>query len=115
MSPPKALISVSRVATTREPSRTASRNAANTSDGGAIESLGPVAFTPYAKSGTTELADICSHAFAGNVDTIVMERHGLSSVGATLERAFTLTDLAEQTAHIEYVARTLRCPSTSSG
>ena len=46
MRPPKALISVSRVAAMREPSRTASRNAANTSDGGAIESLGPAARAP---------------------------------------------------------------------
>lgn len=75
---------------------------------GAIESLGPVAFTRYAKSGSTELADICSEAFAGNVDTIVMERHGLSCVGPTLESAFMRSDLAEQTAQIEYVAATLR-------
>lgn len=74
---------------------------------GAIESLGPIAFTPYAKSGTQALADICSAAFATAVDTIVMERHGLSSVGATLEAAFLRTDLAEQTAHIEFVARQL--------
>jgi ribulose-5-phosphate 4-epimerase/fuculose-1-phosphate aldolase len=75
---------------------------------GAIESLGAVAFTPYAKSGSTELADLCSHAFAGPVDTVVMERHGLSSVGTTLESAFIRTDLAEQTAHIEYLAHQLR-------
>jgi ribulose-5-phosphate 4-epimerase/fuculose-1-phosphate aldolase len=74
---------------------------------GAIESLGPVGFTRYAKSGSTELADICSAAFAGNVDTIVMERHGISCVGPTLEAAFMRSDLAEQTAHIEYIASTL--------
>lgn len=74
---------------------------------GAIESLGPIAFTRYAKSGTQELAEICSAAFAGGVDTIVMERHGLSSVGTTLETAFLRTDLAEQTAHIEFAARVL--------
>jgi len=75
---------------------------------GALETLGPVAFTPYAKSGSAELAEICAQAFAGEVDTIVMERHGLSSVGATLESAFVRTDLAEQTAHIEFVAAQLR-------
>ena len=75
---------------------------------GAIESLGSIAWTRYARSGTTELAEICSHAFARPVDTIVMERHGLSSVGHDLETAFVRTDLAEQTAHIEYAAFALR-------
>jgi ribulose-5-phosphate 4-epimerase/fuculose-1-phosphate aldolase len=74
---------------------------------GALESLGPIAFTRYARSGSTELADICAAAFAGAVDTIVMERHGLSSVGTSLETAFVRTDLAEQTAHIEFAARIL--------
>ena len=71
---------------------------------GAIESLGSIAWVRYARSGTAELAEICSHAFARPVDTIVMERHGLSSVGHDLETAFVRTDLAEQTAHIEYAA-----------
>ena len=75
---------------------------------GAIESLGSIAWTRYARSGTAELAEICSHAFARPIDTIVMERHGLSCVGPDLETAFVRTDLAEQTAHIEHAARTLR-------
>jgi ribulose-5-phosphate 4-epimerase/fuculose-1-phosphate aldolase len=75
---------------------------------GAIESLGPITFTRYAPSGTHELAEICSAAFARGADTIVMERHGLSSVAANVELAFLRTDLAEQTAQIEFVARTLR-------
>ncbi|HYZ16154.1 MAG TPA: class II aldolase/adducin family protein [Candidatus Acidoferrum sp.] len=78
---------------------------------GAIESLGSIAFTRYARSGTEELAEICSQAFADGVDTIVMERHGLSSVGDTLEAAFLRTDLAEQTAHIEFAARLLKLTS----
>jgi ribulose-5-phosphate 4-epimerase/fuculose-1-phosphate aldolase len=78
---------------------------------GAIESLGPIAWTPYAKSGTQELAEICSASFARKQDTIVMERHGLSSVADTLETAFLRTDLAEQTAQIEFVALMLRGPS----
>lgn len=75
---------------------------------GAIESLGPIAFTRYARSGTQELADLCADAFAAEVDTIVMERHGLSSVAADLETAFQRTDLAEQTAQIEFAAFVLR-------
>jgi ribulose-5-phosphate 4-epimerase/fuculose-1-phosphate aldolase len=75
---------------------------------GAMESLGSIGFTRYARSGTTELAEICARAFAANVDTIVMERHGLSSVADRLETAFVRTDLAEQTAHIEHAAFALR-------
>jgi L-fuculose-phosphate aldolase len=71
---------------------------------GAMESLGPIAFTRYARSGTRELADLCAAAFAGDVDTIVMERHGLSCIAADLETAFLRTDLAEQTALIEFAA-----------
>jgi len=71
---------------------------------GAIESLGTIAWTPYARSGTQELADICAAALALPVDTIVMERHGVSSVGEHLESAFLRTDLAEQTAQIEFAA-----------
>ena len=77
---------------------------------GAIESLGKIAFARYAPSGTQELADVCSETFARPVDTIVMERHGLSCVGADLESAYLRTDLAEQTAHIEFVARVLARP-----
>jgi L-fuculose-phosphate aldolase len=79
---------------------------------GAIESLGTIAWTRYAKSGTQELADLCSEAFAGSVDTIVMERHGLSSVAPNLETAFIRTDLAEQTAQIEFAAILLRASKT---
>jgi L-fuculose-phosphate aldolase len=77
---------------------------------GAIESLGSIAFTRYAKSGTQELADTCSEAFAIPVDTIVMERHGLSSVATTLETAYLRTELAEQTATIEFAAQLLLRP-----
>jgi L-fuculose-phosphate aldolase len=79
---------------------------------GAMEVLGPIAWTRYAKSGTQELADLCSEALR-EVDTIVMERHGLSSVAASLETAFVRTDIAEQTAHIEFAAIVLRASKTA--
>jgi ribulose-5-phosphate 4-epimerase/fuculose-1-phosphate aldolase len=75
---------------------------------GAQESLDAIAFTTYAPSGTTELADRCAHALADGAQSVVMERHGLSSVGHTLEMAFVRTDLAEQTASIELQASLLR-------
>jgi ribulose-5-phosphate 4-epimerase/fuculose-1-phosphate aldolase len=71
---------------------------------GASESLGPIAFTAFAKPGSEKLANLCSEAFAARADTVLMERHGLSSVAADLETAFLRTDLAEQTAHIELAA-----------
>ena len=82
---------------------------------GALESLGPIAFTPYAKSGTQQLADICTRALAERFDTIVMERHGLSSVAADFETAFLRTELAEQTARIELEAALLRSASKVHG
>jgi L-fuculose-phosphate aldolase len=74
---------------------------------GAMESLGAIAFTRFARSGSQELADRCAGAFRDGNDTVVMERHGISSVGTTLEEAFVRADLAEQTAHLEYAARLL--------
>jgi len=74
---------------------------------GASESLGSIAFTRYARPGSKQLAALCSAAFEQPCDTIVMERHGLSSVAADLETAFLRTDLAEQTAHIEFAAMLL--------
>jgi L-fuculose-phosphate aldolase len=74
---------------------------------GATESLGRIVFTAYARPGSVELAERCAAAFANGADCVVMERHGLSSVAADLARAFDLTDLAEQTAKIEYCAATL--------
>jgi L-fuculose-phosphate aldolase len=67
---------------------------------GASESLGTVAWTHYCKNGTQELADLCAAEFARGVNVVIMERHGLSAVSATLEDAFMQTDLAEEAARI---------------
>jgi len=69
---------------------------------GARETLGPVAWTPYRPPGTAELAQLCAAEFARGIDTVLMERHGLSTIGATLEDAFLLSDLAEEAARIAY-------------
>lgn len=74
---------------------------------GALESLGPVAYTSYAPAGSAELARRCGDAFAGGAGTVVMERHGLSCIGPTLADAFNRADLAEQTATIEATAAIL--------
>ncbi|HET7813652.1 MAG TPA: class II aldolase/adducin family protein [Candidatus Baltobacteraceae bacterium] len=73
---------------------------------GARETLGPVTWTPYRPPGTTELADVVAEA-AGSFDTIVMERHGLSVLAQTLERAFLLSDLAEEAARVAFFTKFL--------
>lgn len=74
---------------------------------GARETLGEVTFTPYFPPGSQELAGVTSTAFAGGVNTVLMERHGLSTVGPDLETAFNLTDLAEEAARIAYFSKVL--------
>lgn len=69
---------------------------------GARETLGEVAWTPYRPPGSRELADVTSREFARGIDTVLMERHGLSAVGQTLEQAFVNTDLAEEAARIDF-------------
>jgi len=71
---------------------------------GARETLGPVAWTPYRPTGTAELAEVCRDAFSRGFNTVLMERHGLSSVGPDLEVAFLLADQAEEAARVAYYA-----------
>jgi L-fuculose-phosphate aldolase len=69
---------------------------------GARETLGPVGWTPYRPPGSAELAALCAQAFASGIDIVLMERHGLSVVGETLDEAFDATDLAEEAARIAF-------------
>ena len=69
---------------------------------GARETLGPVAWTAFRQAGSDELAALCAGEFARGFDTVLMERHGLSTLGKTLEAAFVLSDLAEEAARIAY-------------
>jgi L-fuculose-phosphate aldolase len=72
---------------------------------GARETLGPVAWTPFRPAGSAELAELCALEFGSGFDTVLMERHGLSAVAASLEEAFMLTDLAEEAARIAYFSK----------
>jgi L-fuculose-phosphate aldolase len=72
---------------------------------GARETLGPVAWTPYYPTGSQQLAQVCAEQFARGIDTVLMERHGLSTIGSSLESAFVLTDLAEEAARIAFFSR----------
>jgi L-fuculose-phosphate aldolase len=71
---------------------------------GAQESLGEIAWTPFAPAGSSELARITADAFARRNDTVIMERHGISAVAQTLERAFVQSDLAEEAARVAYLS-----------
>ena len=61
---------------------------------GARETLGPIAWTAFRPAGSSDLADLCAGEFARGYNTVLMERHGLSTLGKSLEEAFVLSDLA---------------------
>ena len=73
----------------------------------AAESLDKVALVPYLEVDSPELATVSSKTFAGGASILVLQRHGLSVAGRTLEDAFVQTQLAEQVAELEYYARAL--------
>jgi ribulose-5-phosphate 4-epimerase/fuculose-1-phosphate aldolase len=72
---------------------------------GSRETLGDVAWTPYRPAGSQELADVCGDAFARGIDVVLMERHGLSAIGSSIEDAYMLVDQAEEAARVAYFAR----------
>ncbi len=71
---------------------------------GARETLRDVAVAPYQPPGTVELANEVAAALKG-ADNVLMERHGLLSVSASIEDAFLQTDLVEEAARIAYFSR----------
>lgn len=81
---------------------------------GARETLGELAWTPYRPPGSEELAQVTSREFARGAEVVIMERHGISAVGETLEQAFLSTDLAEEAARIAYFSGLLSRPSDPS-
>jgi L-fuculose-phosphate aldolase len=74
---------------------------------GARETMGEVAWTPYAAPGSQQLANSAAVEFRRGADMVLMERHGLSAVGSTLEKAFVETDLAEEAARIAFFSKFL--------
>lgn len=67
---------------------------------GARETLGPVALVPYYEPGSAQLADACAQALGAGFNTVLLGRHGLTTVGSTFEEAFLRTDLAEEASRI---------------
>ncbi len=74
---------------------------------GARETLGVVAWTSYEPPGSQALADAAAAQFGRRADIVLMERHGVSAVGTSLEYAFVQTDLAEEAARIAFFSRLL--------
>lgn len=67
--------------------------------------VGPVSWVPSALAGSTELRDFVVEGFRSHPESkaILMKEHGICSVGASLEAAFNIADLVEQTCFQAYL------------
>nr|WP_326184213.1 class II aldolase/adducin family protein [uncultured Oscillibacter sp.] len=67
--------------------------------------VGPVPWVPAAPAGSPELRDYVVAGFRRHPESkaILMKEHGICAVGATLEAAFNIADLVEQTAFQAYL------------
>jgi ribulose-5-phosphate 4-epimerase/fuculose-1-phosphate aldolase len=68
----------------------------------ATESLGPMAWVPFAPSGSVELADALAQGLASGASLALLENHGLIAVSYDIDTAFIQTDLAEACAQVAY-------------
>ena len=73
------------------------------------EFVGPksVPIAPFAKPGSTELADSIVPAMKEG-PFVIMEGHGALTVGNSLEQAFSLTEMIEHSAKVAYLLRMLQ-------
>jgi ribulose-5-phosphate 4-epimerase/fuculose-1-phosphate aldolase len=69
----------------------------------AVESLAPMAWVPFAPSGSQELAEACEIALRSGVPLALLENHGLVAVSSDIDEAFIQTDLAEECAKVAYL------------
>ncbi|MDD5697130.1 MAG: class II aldolase/adducin family protein [Victivallaceae bacterium] len=60
--------------------------------------LGEIVYAPYACQGTEALAQIIGDAAAGNAACIVMQNHGIITLGANLLQAFDRLEVLENAA-----------------
>lgn len=72
------------------------------------ESLAPMAWVPFAPSGSIELADAVAASLADGTPLALLENHGLIAASADIDTAFVQTDLAEACAEVAYRAAILR-------
>ena len=71
--------------------------------------LGTPVRAPYALMGTADLARIVGEA-AGKGNAVVMENHGVLTVGRTLFEAFDRLELLETAAKMTWIAETMGSP-----
>ena len=70
--------------------------------------LGVPVWAPYALMGTKELAQIVGQA-ARQGNAVIMENHGVLTMGETLFRAFDRMELLEAAARMTWIAETMGC------
>ncbi len=61
--------------------------------------LGKIPITPFRPAGTEELAEVTSEALR-KADAVIMERHGVVTVGRSLREAFYKAELVEESAKL---------------
>lgn len=64
------------------------------------------AFAPYARMGTVDLADAVAKCLKTS-NVVLMENHGVLTVGTTLVEAFDLIEVLENSAKMTYITETL--------
>jgi L-fuculose-phosphate aldolase len=68
--------------------------------------LGPIALVPYAAPGTKALADACQSVLRGH-DVLLLANHGATTLGPSLQVAYTRMESLEHSARILLAARLL--------
>jgi len=63
-----------------------------------------IPIAPFRPAGTQELADVVAAALLQS-DAVIMERHGIVTVGRTLREAFYKAELVEESAKLCYLSR----------
>ncbi|WP_456423230.1 aldolase [Thermococcus sp.] len=66
--------------------------------------LGRIPIAPFRPAGTEELAEVMAEALRG-ADAVLMERHGIVTVGKSLREAFYKAELVEESAKLWYLSR----------
>jgi L-fuculose-phosphate aldolase len=66
--------------------------------------LKKIPIAPFRPAGTDDLANVTAEALK-NADAVLMERHGIVTVGRTLREAFYKAELVEESAKLWYLSR----------
>ncbi len=69
--------------------------------------IGEPAVAPYALTGTPELADCVAASLAGKTSCVLLQNHGVLTVGETLQEAFSRIEVLETVAKINLFANLL--------